>query len=95
MTLQCNPFTPHVSKIKVPLNGFLCTTNTDVHMLYNSTHRNTAANHEKILISDKCPHGSVKTTAMQGTADSGKAVLGCSIPSYPLVFHSALSSFWP
>jgi len=50
---------------------------------------------KRILISVKCPHGRVKTTAMQGTADSGKAVLGCSTPSYPLVFHSALSSFWP
>jgi len=64
-------------------------------MLYNSTHRNITAVHEKILISVKCPHGQVKTTAMQRTADSGKAVLGCSTPSYHLVFHMALSSFWP
>jgi len=84
MTLQCNPLTPHFSKIKVPVDGFLCTTNTDVHVLYNSTHRNTAAVHEKILISVKCPHGWLKTTAMQGTADSGKAVLECSTPHTPL-----------
>jgi len=64
-------------------------------MLYNSTHRNTTAVHKKIFISVKFPHGQVKITAMQGTADSGKAVLGCSTPSYPLVFHMALSSFWP
>ena len=33
-------------KLKYPLNGFLHTTNTDVYMLYNSTHSNATAVHK-------------------------------------------------
>jgi hypothetical protein len=57
MALQCNPVIPQLSKMEVSLNSSLCTTNTDVHVLLKSTHRNTTAAQEKILISVKCPHG--------------------------------------